>query len=117
MRNESTRTDLGTIKVHKNVIASISAIAALEIDGVKRVERGLKSSLLEIIGNKPQTSIAIDIDKNEEVTIDIPLIIKFGYNIPDIAGKVQESVRQALEKMTSITIKDININVQSIERG
>jgi uncharacterized alkaline shock family protein YloU len=47
----------------------------------------------------------------------VPLIIKYGFNIPEIASKVQENVRNALEKMTNLSIKDIHINIQSIERG
>jgi uncharacterized alkaline shock family protein YloU len=60
-------------------------------------------------------AIKVEIDKNEEVKVEIPLVIKYGFNIPDIANKVQENVRNALEKMTNLSIKDIDINVQGIE--
>jgi len=36
---------------------------------------------------------------------------------PPSANKVQENVRNSLERMTNLVIKDINVNVQSIERG
>lgn len=117
MHKEESRTDLGTIRIHKNVIASIASLAAMEIEGVKRVGRDFKSGLLELMGKKALSAIKVEIDKNEEVKIEIPLIIKYGFNIPDIANKVQESTRNALEKMTNLSIKDININVQGIERG
>ncbi|MBM3246697.1 MAG: Asp23/Gls24 family envelope stress response protein [Candidatus Omnitrophica bacterium] len=117
MHNEESRTDLGRIRIHKNVIASISSIASCEIDGVKRIGRDFKSGLLELAGKKSLSAIKITIDKNEDVKIEIPLVIKYGFNIPDIANRVQENVRSALEKMTNLSIKDININVQSIERG
>ena len=45
------------------------------------------------------------------------MVIKYGYNIPDTAARVQENVRQALEKMSNLSVKDINVNVQGIERG
>ena len=35
MQREESRTDLGAIRIHKNVIASIASIAAIEIEGVK----------------------------------------------------------------------------------
>ncbi|MDD2688817.1 MAG: Asp23/Gls24 family envelope stress response protein [Candidatus Omnitrophica bacterium] len=116
MRQEESRNDLGTIRIHKNVIASIAAITALEIQGVKRIGVSLKSGLLELIGKKSLYSIKVELNKNDEVKVEIPLVIKFGFNIPDIANKVQEAVRQALEKMTNLSIKDIDINVQGIER-
>lgn len=117
MHKEESRTDLGVIKIHKNVIASIASLAACEIEGVKRVGRDFKSGVLELIGKKSLAAIKVEIDKNEEVKVEIPLIIKYGANIPDIANRVQESVRSALEKMTNLSIKDVNINVQGIERG
>lgn len=117
MHKEESRTELGTIRIHKNVISSIASLAATEIEGVKRIRGDFTSGLLELIGKKSPVAIKVEIDKNEEVKIEIPLIIKYGFNIPDIANKVQENIRNALDKMTNLSIKDININVQGIERG
>lgn len=117
MHKEESRTDLGAIRIHKNVIASIAAIAAMEIEGVKRIGGDFKSGLLELIGKKSTLAIKVEIDKNDEVNVEIPAVIKYGFNIPGIANKIQENVRNALEKMTNLSIKDIDINVQGIERG
>jgi len=117
MHREESRTDLGTIRIHDNVIASIAAVAAIEIEGVKGIEKDFKSGLMELVQKKNLATIKVEKDKNGEITVRIPLIIKYGYNIPDIANKVQENVRNSLERMTNLVIKDINVNVQSIERG
>ncbi len=117
MNRDESRNDLGVLKIHKNAISSISFIAATEVEGVKSVARDLKSGLLGIIGQKPSSAIKVDISKNEEVKVEIPLIIRYGYNIPLVAGRVQENVRAALERMSNLSIKDININVRGIERG
>ncbi len=117
LQKDESRTDLGTIRIHKNVIASVAAIAACEIAGVKRVGGDFKSGMLELLGKKSLSAINVEINKNEEVKLEIPLIVKYGFNIPDIANKVQENARNALEKMTNLSVRDININVQGIERG
>ncbi|MBU0547593.1 MAG: Asp23/Gls24 family envelope stress response protein [Candidatus Omnitrophica bacterium] len=117
MKHDESRNELGAVRIHKDVISSISSIAALEIEGVKRVGTNLKSSLSEFIGHKSFFAIKVDISRNEEVKVDIPLVIKYGYNIPDTASRVQENVHQALEKMSNLSVKDINVNVQGIERG
>ena len=117
MQREESRTDLGTIRIHKNVIASIASLAAADIQGVKRVGSRFAGPILELIGKRTSSSIRVEINKNEEVRVDIPLIIKYGFNIPEIANKAQENVRNNLERMTNLSIKDININVQGIERG
>ncbi|MDD5097051.1 MAG: Asp23/Gls24 family envelope stress response protein [Candidatus Omnitrophica bacterium] len=117
MNRDESRNDLGVVRIHKNVIASISSIAATEIEGVKKVGKDIKSGIMELLGQKSFSAIKVDISKNEEVKVEVPLIIKYGYNIPDVASKVQENVRQALEKMSNLSIRDINISVQGIERG
>lgn len=117
MNTEESRTDLGTIRIHKKVIASISSLAAAEIEGVKGIAGDFKSGFSQFIGRKLFSAISVEINKNEEAKVEIPLIIKYGYNIPEVASKVQENVRNNLERMTNLSIKDININVQGIERG
>jgi len=117
MHNEESRSDLGNIQVHRNVVASIASLAALEIDGVKRTGGDFRSGFLEFVGKKNLAVIKVDFDKNHEVKIDVPLVIKYGYNIPEVANSVQENIRHKMEEMTNLTIKGINVSVQSIERG
>ena len=117
LKNEESRTDNGIIRIHKNVIASVAAIAATEIEGVKGVGRILGAGLFTLIGDKSAHSIKVEFDRNGDAKIEIPLIIKYGFNVPEVAGKVQENARAALEKMTNVSIKDININVRGIDNG
>ena len=116
MKADESRSDLGVIKIHKKVIASIASLAATEIEGVKSVGGDIKTNLYELFGSKGSSGIGVEIDKNGEVKLEIPLVVKYGYNVPEIANKVQDNIQRALEKMTNLSIKDININIQSIER-
>lgn len=115
-QNEESNTDLGKIRIHKNVVALIASLAATEIEGVKRIGGDFKSGILEMIGKKTSIAIRVEFDKNDEVRIEIPLVIRYGFNVPEVAGKVQENVRNALEKMTNLSVKDVNVNVQCIEK-
>jgi uncharacterized alkaline shock family protein YloU len=116
MKAEEAKTDLGVIRIHKKVIASIAALAAMETEGIKTIGGNLKSSFYELIGKKGQSSITVEIDKNNEVRLEIPLVIKYGFNLPEVASKAQENVQRALDKMTNLNIKDIDINIQGVER-
>ena len=116
MHKDESVTDLGAIRIHKNAIASIAAIAAAEIEGVKRVGGNLQSGLSSLMGKKSCSAIKVEINKSGEAVIEIPLVVKYGYNIPDVANKAQENVRQSLEKMSSLIVRDINIKVKAIEK-
>lgn len=116
MHKEESRTDLGIIRIHNNVIASIASVAACEIEGVKGIGKDFKAGLLGLIDKSNLSAIKIEKDKNGEIIMQIPLVVKYGFNIPETAAKVQENVRSALERMTNLSIKDINIIVQCVER-
>ena len=116
MKDDDSRTDLGAIKIHKDVIASVVSLASAEIEGVKKIGGDLRASIYELIGKKQQRGINVEIDRDDEVIIDVPLIVKYGYNVTEVARSVQENIQQSLEKMTNLTIKEININVQKIEK-
>ncbi|MDD5129007.1 MAG: Asp23/Gls24 family envelope stress response protein [Candidatus Omnitrophica bacterium] len=117
MNPDESRNELGVVRMHKNAISSLASIAALEIEGVSRIGASLKANLLELFGQKPFLAIKVDITRNEEIKMDIPLVIKYGYNIPETCARVQENVRLALEKMSNFSVKDVNVNVKGIERG
>ena len=116
MKTEESRSDLGTVRIHKKVIASIASIAATDIDGVMRVGGDMKTNIHDLFSKNSLAGIKVDIDKNNEIKLSVPLVVKYGYNIPEVADKVQENIHRALEKMTSLSIKEININIQSIEK-
>jgi len=116
MHKEESTLDLGTIKIHKNVIASIASLAALEIEGVRKIGKDFKMGLWEMVGRRSYSSVKVMFEKNDEVCVELPLVIRYNFNVPEVANKVQENVRNALEKMTNLTVRNINVAVQGIEK-
>ncbi len=117
LNHNDAYTELGTIKIHRNSIASIAAIAAGDIEGVKCIGKDFKSWFWGLTGKKDYNVIRVDFDKNGEVSLVVPLVVKYNFNIPDVANKVQENVRSNLEKMTNLIIKDVSINVQAVDKA
>jgi uncharacterized alkaline shock family protein YloU len=112
--SENTKTELGAIKIHKSVIGSIAIEATKEIPGVAKIGGDLKTYLMEFFGKKDTAAIKIEFDKDGEVIITIPVVVKYDHNIPEIASKIQENVKTAIENSTSIIVKDINVTIQEI---
>lgn len=113
--SEHTKTELGEIKIHHNVISSIAIEAAKQIPGVMKIAGNVKSYFFQVLGLNGHSAIKIKFDKNNEAIITIPIVAKYGYNIPEIAAKVQENAKLAIENTTGINIKEINVDVQEIE--
>ena len=114
---DGTTTDLGKIRIHKKVIASVASIATEEIEGVLRIGGDLKSGLYDILGKKSNSAgITVDFDKNGDVVINVPVVVKYGVSLSGVANKVQESVKSSVEKMTDLTLRDINVDIQAVEK-
>jgi len=109
--------DFGFIQIHKNALEDICLAALGEIEGVSLVPNSLRYKLLELVGKRRYEGINITIDSNNQVNIELKIDVRYGLNISTIAQHVQNAVREAVLKTADIDLRDININVQSMERG
>lgn len=113
---KDTKTEFGEVKIHQKVIASIACEATKQIPGVVKIGGNLIAYLFELLGQKETSTVKIEFDKNNDAIITIPVVVKFGYNIPEIASKVQENVKLAIESATNIIVKNIDVNIQGVEK-
>jgi uncharacterized alkaline shock family protein YloU len=75
----------------------------------------ITEELAEVFGRKSQAKgIKVELG-SEGLIIDLSIIVKFGYRIPDIAWNIQEKVRKDILAMTEYKVESINIYVQSID--
>ena len=117
MPEKQTKTDLGKIKIHAHAISCIASIAAMEVDGVLRIDAGTAGKIWEFVGAKPGTNaVGVRLKENNELDIIIPIVVIYGHDIPRIANNVQENVRQAIEKMTGLIAVNIDVKVRAIEK-
>ena len=115
---KNSKLEVGTVKIHKDVIASITEIAVSEIEGVKRVGGRKDFSIIELLGIKSlRSAIKVEFSKNDEIILNVPLTIKYGCNISEVAENAEAKIRQALEKMIDKTPRDIRISIQAIEKA
>ena len=105
----------GEIVVADEVIAVITGLAAMEVEGVASMAGNATRELISKIGIK-SLSKGVIVDVLEDVaTIDVTLNLKYGYNVKEVSGKVQEKVKTAVENMTGLKVADVNIRVAGIE--
>ena len=65
--------------------------------GMKNLSKGVKVEVME-----------------DKVSVYMSLNIQFGYTIPEIAARVQEKVKTAVENMTGFSVLDVNIKVAGV---
>jgi uncharacterized alkaline shock family protein YloU len=114
--NQDNIVDLGSVQIHKKVIGDIAAASIKEVPGVELATFGIISSLADAFGYKNFPSVIVSIDKEQQVSLVIRVIIYYGMNIPVISRQIQDVIQHAVEDAVDINLKEINVNVQAVER-
>ncbi len=103
----------GSLQISTDVIAKIARLATLEVDGVNAVSlgtAGVKGLLPKARGRRP-----IEVMLSDDVAeITVYVQVKYGSKVPQLGSRVQESVKNAVQNMTGITVSKVNIVITGV---
>ena len=106
--------DVGTIRIADEVVGIIAGLAATEVEGVAGMSGGLVGGIAEMLGKK-NLSKGVKVEVGErEAAVDLFIIAEYGVRIPDVALRVQENVKRAIDSMTGLDVVEVNIHVQGV---
>lgn len=105
----------GEVKVADEVVASIAALAAGEVEGVSGTTGSIGQMLMKTVGmgSGSGNGVRVDIAGNM-VRVDLALVMRYGYNVMETCRKVQDKVKSAIENMTGLNVTDVNIRITSV---
>ncbi len=105
---------LGEIKIDNNVIGMLAKNAALEVDGVVDIVKdGLIASFFNKASEKVNGVIVTNPD-DYSVSITLKIKVKYGYNLLDIARKIQVKVKNAIENYANLDVESVNIIIKEV---
>ena len=108
----SGNDDGDQIKIDLTVLEVILGISAKKVDGVAGMRGGLKSGLNRVLGREDRgKGVSVTVDENGDLTADVYVYLKYGVNVPSVAAKIQEALKQQLAQMTDMNLKSINVHV------
>lgn len=98
--------ELGCIHISEDVLAAVSAGAAAEVDGI--------SGMMNLTAKKSSAKgVHVTVEENSAV-IDLYVMMRYGYAIPEVAEKIQNAVASAVEAMTGFAVKAVNVHVGGV---
>ena len=107
--------EYGEVRIADDVVGNIAGIAATEIEGVAGTVGNMTKELMSRMGLRTQSKgVKVVIDSGV-VTIDLALIMKYGYNIPVTSKHVQERVKTSIENMTGLKVSNVGIRIVGID--
>ena len=111
---KTQRNEVGMIRIADEVVGIIAGMAATEVPGVAGMSAGLLGGIAEMLGKK-NLSKGVKVEVGErEAAVDLYIIVEYGVRIPDVALRVQENVKRAIETMTGLNVVEVNIHVQGV---
>ena len=114
--------EFGTIRVDDEVVQAVAAIALGEVEGVVRPQmQGTESFIGNVTDNvvgmlgKKNAINGVRVDyKDSKFNILLTVKVRYGFSIPDVAHDIQRSVKKAVETMTGMKVRMVDVFVQSI---
>ncbi len=90
----------GRITYNSDIVSGIVALSLQETEGIELVPakgKGIKLCF-----------------EKEGVFVDISVIAHYGYNVPELAFRIQQTIKQMVESMTKYKIAKVDVHVQSV---
>ena len=116
MTNDSMEkhTGIGEVQIANEVVASIAGISASEVEGVDSMAGGLAGELAGKFGAK-NLSKGVKVEVADDIAmVELAISMKYGYSIPKTCKQVQEKVMQAINSMTGLTVKQVNVRIAGV---
>lgn len=91
----------GKVVYNVGILRNIVALAIAEVEGTVPETNGKKGG------------ISLYIEK-EGVYADVSVVVKYGYNVPELAYRIQQSVKQSVENMTHFKVAEVDVHVLDV---
>jgi len=106
----------GTVSFATEVVATIAGLAATEVDGVASMispSAGLADMFSRKSNRNLTKGVRIDLEDNR-VSVDITITVDYGSPVPDVARNIQENVKKAIETMSGLDVRNVDVHVTGI---
>jgi uncharacterized alkaline shock family protein YloU len=113
MNMTEQKQPIGSLKISKDVLATIAGVAAQEIEGVYSLAEAGVADLRGIV--RGQLPKAVNVTIGDDIaSFDIRLVLENNAKIPVVAQRVQNAVKEAVQSMTGITVSKVNVMVTGV---
>lgn len=108
-------SSIGEVMIADDVIATIAGLAATEVEGVAAMQGNITKELVERLGMKNlNKGIRIRVDENG-VSVDLSVMMRYGYSIPKTCKAIQDKVKSAIENMVGLSVEVINVHIVGVD--
>ena len=104
----------GNVTYGSNIVQSVINLATKEIAGVSSIVTKFGNVLKRWFSNNYYEGVKITNNK-DAMSIDVYINVCFGYNVTEVAYRVQENIKNSLSGMIDVKINRINVHVLGVD--
>ncbi len=90
----------GKVIYNADIIQNIVELAVTEVEGTLCVD-------------DKQSGVSLRIEK-EGVYAEVSVAVRYGFNVPELAYRIQQSVKQSVENMTHYKVVEVDVHIQDV---
>ena len=90
----------GKVVYNAGIVRGIVALAINEVEGAQPLS-----------GKKRGISLYIEKDG---VYVDVSVAVQYGYNVPELAYRIQQTVKQSVENMTHFKVAEVDVHILDV---
>ena len=97
----SNEKEKGKVVYNVGILRNIVTLAVAEVEGTVPSEKNKKSG------------VSLYIEK-DGVYVDVSVAVQYGYNVPELAYRIQQTVKQNVENMTHFKVAEVDVHVLDV---
>src|ERR1044072_4067372 len=106
----SENGSLGAVRVANEVIASIAALAACEVEGVDGMDEAAARHFGDWVRRQAShRGVRVHIEGDRSIHLEVFLTVKSEARLADVAAAVQANVVEATERMLRLAGGEVNV--------
>ncbi|WP_022819745.1 Asp23/Gls24 family envelope stress response protein [Fusobacterium russii] len=108
-------SELGNIRISDEVVKTLVAKVAVEVEGVYKLAGGVVDEVSKMLGKKRLTNgVKVEVGE-KECSIEVYIVVEYGYRIPEVAEEVQKAVLESVSNLSGLKVVEVNVYVQNIK--
>lgn len=112
---QSLQSELGSINISEDVIATVCGVAAMECYGlVGMAPRNVGQGISELL-RRENFERGVDVHFDEDgISVELYIVVQYGVKISEVARNIQERVKYGIEQQLGLKVNAIGIHVQGV---
>ena len=110
----SRQEELGSVNISEEVLAVIAGAAAMEVDGVSALGTTLSNDVAALVSRKSVAKgVHLEVE-GEAVMVDVTILVKYGYVVPEVAKNVQDAIQNAVMNTSGLDVAGVLVTVSGV---